>query len=54
MYLELVALYLVLCVVAGIVGRNRRIGFWGFLFSSVIFTPVIALMYLYFAGPRKA
>ena len=46
---ELVLLYLALCLVAGIVGRNRRIGFWGFLFGSVIFTPIISLMFLYFA-----
>ena len=45
--------YLVLCLVAGIAGRNRRIGFWGFLFCSVLFTPVISLLFLYFAGPAK-
>jgi hypothetical protein len=50
---ELVAAYLALCLVAGIVGRNRRIGFWGFLFCSIVFTPFISLLFLYFAGPRK-
>ena len=50
----LVLVYLALCLVAGIVGRNRRIGFWGFLFGSVVFTPVISLLFLYFATPRKA
>jgi hypothetical protein len=46
--------YLALCLVAGIAGRNRRIGFWGFLFSSILFTPVISLLFLYFATPKKA
>jgi hypothetical protein len=50
---ELVLLYLALCFLAGILGRNRRIGFWGFLFSSVIFTPVISLLFMYFSMPRK-
>jgi hypothetical protein len=50
----LVLVYLALCLVAGIVGRNRRIGFWGFLFCSVLFTPVISLLFLYFATPRRA
>jgi hypothetical protein len=50
---ELVTLYLALCLVAGIVGRNRRIGFWGFLFCSMVFTPIISLLFLYFAMPRK-
>jgi hypothetical protein len=54
MLLELALVYLVLCVVAGIVGRSRRIGFWGFLFCSMIFTPVVSLLFLYFATPRKA
>jgi hypothetical protein len=47
------ALYLALCVVAGVAGRKRRIGFWGFLFGSVIFTPVVSLLFLYFSTPRK-
>ena len=46
--------YLFLCLVAGIAGRNRRIGFWGFLLGSVIFTPFVSLLFLYFATPRKA
>ena len=53
MSLELAFVYLALCLAAGIVGRNRRIGFWGFFFSSIIFTPVVGLLFLYFATPRK-
>jgi hypothetical protein len=51
--LGLVLLYLVLSLVAGVAGRNRRIGFWGFLFSSICFTPIITLLFLYCAAPRK-
>lgn len=47
------SLYLLLCLLAGILGRNRRIGFWGFFFSSIIFTPLIGLLYIYFATPRR-
>jgi hypothetical protein len=50
---SLVIAYLALCVVAGVVGRNRRIGFWGFLFFSVLITPLISLLFMYFATPRK-
>jgi len=53
MIVELVVAYLALCLVAGIVGRDRRIGFWGFLFCSMVFTPIISLLFLYFATPRK-
>jgi hypothetical protein len=54
MTLELAVTYLVLCLVAAIVGRKRRIGFWGYFFCSFIFTPFISLVFLYFASPRKA
>ena len=46
-------LYLGLCFLAGFAGRRRRIGFWGYFFSSVLFTPIISLLFLYFAMPRS-
>jgi hypothetical protein len=51
---ELAAAYLALSLVAGIAGRNRRIGFWGFFFCSIVFTPIVSLLFLFFAAPRKA
>jgi uncharacterized membrane protein YhaH (DUF805 family) len=51
---ELVLAYVALCLVAGFAGRNRRIGFWGFFFCSIITTPFLSLLFLYFATPRKA
>jgi len=53
MSVELVFLYLALSLVAAIAGRKRRIGFWGFFFCSILFTPVISLLFMYFAAPRK-
>jgi hypothetical protein len=53
MSLELLLGYLALCLLAGICGRNRRIGFWGFFFCSIVSTPVVSLCFLYFATPRK-
>jgi hypothetical protein len=50
---EFALFYLGLCFVAGIAGRNRRIGFWGFFFCSILLTPFISLLFLYFATPRK-
>jgi hypothetical protein len=52
MSLEVLLVYLVLCLVAAIVGRKRRIGFWGFFFSSIIFTPFVSLLFLYCAAPQ--
>jgi hypothetical protein len=54
MSIELGIAYLMLCLVCAILGRGRRIGFWGFFFCAFIFTPIVALLFLYFATPRKA
>lgn len=44
--------YLLLCVIAGVVGRDTRIGFWGVTFLSIFLTPVIGLMFLMIFGQR--
>ncbi len=54
MPLEVAVIYALLCLIAGILGRKRRIGFWGYFFCSFIFTPFISLAFLFFAAPRKA
>jgi hypothetical protein len=41
--------YLALRLVAGIAGRKRRVGFWGFLFCSILFTPFVGLLFRIFA-----
>jgi len=50
----IIFLYVGLCFLAGFAGRRRRIGFWGYFFSSLIFTPVIGLLFLFFATPRRS
>jgi hypothetical protein len=51
--LLLIPLYLLGSMVAGYVGRNTRIGYWGFFFVSLMVTPVISLLFLFFAYPKK-
>lgn len=53
MSVELAAIYILFCLVAGIAGRKRRIGFWGFFFSSILFTPFLSLLFMYLAAPRQ-
>lgn len=36
--------YLVASFVIGVAGINRKMGFWGHFFCSLIFSPVIGLM----------
>lgn len=46
-------LFFGLSIVAGILGRNRVIGFWGFFFLSLLVTPVISLLFLFCTMPKK-
>jgi len=54
MSVELIIAFLAGCLLAAICGRKRRIGFWGFFFCSIVFTPIISLLFLFFATPQKA
>lgn len=48
-----IAIYAVLCIVAGLFGMRRVIGFWGTLFLSVMLTPLIMLIMLLMLAPKK-
>jgi hypothetical protein len=45
--------YFALCLVIAITGWNRKMGFWGYLFSSIIFSPVIGLLLVLASDPKK-
>jgi hypothetical protein len=47
------AIWLVGSMLIGFLGRNYRFGFWGYFFASILFTPIIALLMLLAAVPRK-
>jgi hypothetical protein len=32
------------CFFIGVMGRNRKMGFWGYFFGSLLLTPVIGLL----------
>ncbi len=35
--------YLLLCIIAGYLGKDSRLGFWGVLTAGVFLTPVVSL-----------
>jgi len=45
-------IYLILCIVVGLAGRRRRIGFTGFVLLALFLTPVPPLLYLLFTQKR--
>ena len=48
-----IAAYFVLCLIAGLFGMKRLIGFWGTLFLSVMLTPLLMLIMLLLTAPKK-
>lgn len=51
--LAVLAAYLVFCVLVGLCGSQRRMGFTGTFLLSVVITPVIALIMLLITGPSR-
>jgi uncharacterized membrane protein len=47
-------LYIILCLVIGLIGMNRKFGFWGYFFGSVILTPVVGIILIFASDARKA
>ncbi|BBA33886.1 uncharacterized protein sS8_1932 [Methylocaldum marinum] len=50
----IILLYIVLCLAVALFGRRRKWGFWGYLWSSVLFTPLLGLLFLLASDPKKS
>lgn len=48
------ALYILLSVLVGWLGRHKQIGFVGFLVLSLVFTPVVTLLVLMMSHDRRS
>jgi hypothetical protein len=51
--LAVLTAYLAFCVLVGLCGSQRRMGFTGTFLLSLIVTPVIALIVLLMTGPSR-
>lgn len=47
----LIAAYFALCILVAYLGRRRKWGYWGYLWSSVLFTPVLGMLFVLAADP---
>lgn len=50
-YTAIIVVYLVLCLAVAWLGSRRKWGFWGYLWSSVLFTPLLGLIFVIAADP---
>jgi hypothetical protein len=45
--------YVILAVIVGLLGRNKQVGFWGFLALSLVLTPLLTGFFLIITRDRK-
>ena len=46
--------YLLLCAIAGYLGKESRLGFWGVALVGLVLTPIAALLFVILFGQPKA
>jgi hypothetical protein len=46
-------IYIGACLLIGMFGANKRMGFWGYFFASLALTPILGLLLLIISGPRR-
>jgi hypothetical protein len=37
-------IYLLFCMLVGFLGRDRKFGYWGYFFASVLLTPLLGFI----------
>ena len=51
--LILILVSIVLAYFIGFLGRNRKLGFWGHFFASLLLTPIIGFLLIVATDPVK-
>ena len=51
--LAILIVYLMFCILVGLCGSQRRMGFTGTFLLSLVVTPVLALLILLVTGPSR-
>lgn len=51
--LRLLLVYAVICLIIGLFGINRKLGFWAYFFASLALTPLIGVLLLFASDKRK-
>jgi hypothetical protein len=46
--------YIALCLLVGVLGRQTRVGYWGTVAVSLVVTPFVTFLFLFFFAPRHS
>lgn len=47
-------IYICISLIIGLLGYNRKFGFWGYFFGSLVLTPVIGLILVLASDKKKS
>jgi hypothetical protein len=45
--------YILVGLLVALSGRNRKMGFWGYFFGSILLTPLIGLLLVLASDPKE-
>jgi hypothetical protein len=45
--------YLLTCLFVALLGTNRKMGFWGYFFGSILLTPLIGILLVLASDKRQ-
>jgi hypothetical protein len=51
--ITIIPVWLAAAILVGFFGRRYRFGFWGYFFVSILLTPIIGVLMLIAAVPRR-
>lgn len=46
MNIFLILIYIFICYLVAFMGKNRKFGFWGYLFLSLFMTPIVGILFV--------
>ncbi|MCG6939644.1 MAG: hypothetical protein LJE69_00130 [Thiohalocapsa sp.] len=47
----IIGIYISAAILVAYLGRRRKWGYWGYLWSSILFTPLLGLLFVLAADP---
>src|ERR1043166_1577399 len=51
---EMIILYILLCILVGLAGIGKNVGFWGVFLISLLLTPLIGIIVAVASSPRNS
>lgn len=51
--MQVIIIVVILSFLVALLGRNRKMGFWGYFFGSILLTPLIGLILVLASDPKK-